>query len=409
MALWLLIPAIVLCFLSMWIVLPPPHAGLLPLAVGVPEISAWLLMASLIVIAVAFSAAHVNVTARLAFNLGAVSAVLCAYPLVRAPFVLRAFDASMEQGLGIDYERQIPADARSALRPHAIAAADFVRGIGGTAVRIQRGVEFAKPGGVPLTLDIYRPALPGPGPSAVEGPGPSAVEGSHPILLQVYGGAWQRGSPEDNASFARYFASKGYLVVAVDYRHAPEFTWPAQIQDVRTALGWIITHAGEYEGDPGRLALIGRSAGAQLALVAAYQAGMPLVRAAVSYYGPVDLAEGWRRPPRPDPLDIRRILETYLGGTPDGVPVPYHDASPVTYAARRVPPTLLIYGTRDHVVEARFGSELHGRLQQAGAISVLLEIPWAEHAFDALPNGLSGQMSLFYTERFLAWALRRAG
>ena len=84
----------------------------------------------------------------------------------------------------------------------------------------------------------------------------------------------------------------------------------------------------------------------------------------------------------------------------------YHDASPVTYAAPRVPPTLLIYGSRDHVVEARFGRQLHERLQQVGATSVLLEIPWAEHAFDLLPNGLSGQIALYYTERFFAWALR---
>ena len=46
------------------------------------------------------------------------------------------------------------------------------------------------------------------------------------------------------------------------------------------------------------------------------------------------------------------------------------------------------------------------RLQENGATSVLLEIPWAEHAFDALPNGLSSQIALYYTERFFAWALR---
>ena len=75
-------------------------------------------------------------------------------------------------------------------------------------------------------------------------------------------------------------------------------------------------------------------------------------------------------------------------------------------STRRVPPTLLVYGARDHVVAPRFGRALHDRLRQAGAVSVLLELPWAEHAFDALPNGLSGQIALYYTERFLAWALR---
>lgn len=390
MTVWLLIASIALCLVSIWIVLPPPHARLLPLAVGAPEISPWLLLVSVILCAVTFRAASVDITARVVFSVAAVSAVLCAYPLVRAPFVLAAFDNAMERGLGKDYESQIPADARAALRAYRISAMDFARGISRGDVLIRRGIEFAKPNGVPLTVDVYRPVSAGP----------------HPILLQLYGGAWQRGSPEDNPTFAAYFASNGYLVIALDYRHAPEWKWPAQIQDVRAALGWVIAHAAEYEGDRSRIAVIGRSAGAQLALVAAYQAGMPLVRAVASYYGPVDLVEGWRRPPRPDPLDVRAILETYLGGTPETMPAAYHDASPVTYARPRVPPTLLIYGARDHIVEARFGRELNDRLQENGTTSVLLEIPWAEHAFDAMPNGLSGQIALYYTERFFAWALR---
>src|SRR6185295_1206032 len=148
-------------------------------------------------------------------------------------------------------------------------------GIGHSEVLVRRGIQFAKPNGIPLTLDVYRPSSPGP----------------HPVLLQVYGGAWQRGSPEDNGSFATWFASKGYVVVAIDYRHAPESRWPAQIQDVRTALGWVEAHSAEYEADVRRIAMIGRSAGAQLALVAAYQGGSQLIRAVVSFYGPTDLVE----------------------------------------------------------------------------------------------------------------------
>jgi acetyl esterase/lipase len=73
--------------------------------------------------------------------------------------------------------------------------------------------------------------------------------------------------------------------------------------------------------------------------------------------------------------------------------------------SRHLPPSLLIYGSRDHIVLSRFGAMLDGRLREAGATSVFLEIPWAEHAFDVIPNGPSGQLSLYYTERFLAWAL----
>ena len=215
------------------------------------------------------------------------------------------------------------------------------------------------------------------------------------------------GAPVDNPEFARYLAVRGYAVVAIDYRHAPKWPWPAQIADVRTALTWIRQHGAEHGADSSHLALIGRSAGAHLALMAAYAPGALPVLAVVSFYGPVDLEDGYRHPPRPDPLDVRAIDEALLSGTADQVPDRYREASPISYVNRKLPPTLLIYGSRDHVVEARFGEMLLARLQPTGTPSVLLEIPWAEHAFDTIPSGLSGQLALYYTERFLAWAFAR--
>ena len=386
----LLIPALVLCFVAIWVVLPPFHAGLIALTVGAPELSAWFLLAALGLGALSFTVSSVTPAVRTTYALAVMTSMLFAYPIARTPSVIARFDRVMEEQLGRDYADRIPAATAATLRPHALSLGDCLFGIGRVGILIRRGIEFARPAGVSLTLDVYRPATAGP----------------HPVLVQLYGGAWQRGTPADNASFASWFAGKGYVVVAADYRHAPAATWPAQIADVRSALDWITTHGSEFEGDTSRVALLGRSAGAQLALVAAYQTAASPVRAVVSFYGPTDLIAGWRDPPHPDPLGVREILETYLGGSPETALSEYQDASPVTYISARLPPTLLVYGGRDHVVSPRFGRELDLRLRQAGAVSVFLEIPWAEHAFDALPNGISGQIALYYTERFLAWALR---
>ena len=258
----------------------------------------------------------------------------------------------------------------------------------GDVVPLEAGV--AETGGVTLTADVYQPLAPG----------------RYPVVVQIYGGAWQRGDPGDDASFARYLASRGYVVFAIDYRHAPQWRWPAQREDIRTALAWIREHASGYGADASRTALVGRSSGAQLALVAAYAPGPHPVRAVVSYYGPVDLVEGYRDPPRPDPLDVRRIEEAYLGGPPDARLADYRDASPITHVRPSLPPTLLVYGGRDHIVEPRFGRLLHDRLRASGNTSVLLEIPWAEHAFDKVGNGPSAQLALYHVERFLAWALK---
>ena len=117
--------------------------------------------------------------------------------------------------------------------------------------------------GVPLTLDIYRPTSPG----------------SHPAIVEIYGGGWQRGAPADNVAFDSYLATHGYVVFAIDYRHSPQWRWPAQLSDVRAALEWIARHGTEYDADPSRLAVVGRSSGAQLAMVAAYARGGPPISA----------------------------------------------------------------------------------------------------------------------------------
>ena len=101
------------------------------------------------------------------------------------------------------------------------------------------------------------------------------------------------------------------------------------------------------------------------------------------------------------------MLEAFIGGTPDQMPERYQQASPITFVSATSPRTLLIYGSRDHIVQPHYGRNLHAALTAAGANSEFVEIPWGDHAFDALPAGLSGQLSLFHVERFLADVFKR--
>ena len=380
--------ALVLAFLTSWIVLPAPILPLLLFGVGAPEVSAWLVLAGVILCAVTVGTGGRGRWAAAGLLLAAVATVVASTPFVRLPSVVQQFDATMRAALGDSFLANIPHDRRAGMRAAPVVVLDLFRGVDAGDARIARGIAFAAPAGVRLTLDVYRP--------------PAA--GRYPAVVQIYGGAWQRGGPGDDTPFATYLAARGYVVFAIDYRHAPAWRWPAQIEDVRSALAWIRDHGAEYDADALRLALVGRSSGAQLALIAAFEPGPVPVRAVVSYYGPVDLADGYRNPPTPDPLGVRPIEETLLGGTPDQAADRYKAASPITYVSRQAPPALLIYGGRDHVVLPRFGAQLDARLRASGTTSVFLEIPWAEHAFDLVRNGPSGQLSLYYTERFLAWA-----
>jgi len=365
-------------FVCVWILLPPSHIRLLPLAVGAPELSPLFLGAALALIAVSGLYARLLGTARLALILSLVAGCLAAWPLLRLPATLARFDRDM-----------------AALVRHDVTgrAVSFGRMVGREEpanTRVIEGVTFSSPGGSPLKLDIYLPRSAGP----------------FPVVIQVYGGGWQFGSRTDLPWAAAELARRGFAVVAIDYRHAPEWKWPAAEEDVRRSVEWVQSHASQFDGDPARIALLGRSSGAQLSLVAAYRPPRPAIKAVVDIYGPVDFAAGWRHPPNPDPLRIRGILERFLGGTPDAVPRTYADASPISHVSKDAPPTLMIYGARDHVVEVRFGRELDRALKKAGVPSVLLELPWSEHGFDEVRNGLAAQIEMFYVEQFLNWALR---
>jgi acetyl esterase/lipase len=382
----LLAVALILALLAAFIYVPAPHVFLLPLAVGAPEVSPLLAAVSALVCVAALALVRASRVARYAALVAGIAAVMSASPLLRTWSTIARFDEAMTTALGPSAPGFRPSGIRFRVRPSPFSVGDFVRGYReDAAVHVDR-LQIPNAAKTPAGLVVYR-----------------LRERRHgPVIVQIHGGSWQRGAPEDDGAVARVLASRGYVVFAIDYRHAPTARWPAQIDDVRAALTWVREHAAHHGGDASQIVLLGRSAGAHLALLAAYAERTLDIRGVVAWYGPVDLANGWRNPPSPDPLHVRAILETLIGGTPAERPDAYRAASPLTHVSQTSPATLLLYGTRDHIVEARFGRALHARLRAAGATSILLELPWAEHAFDLIPAGLSGQLALYYTEEFLA-------
>lgn len=375
-------------FLSFWIVVPAPIALLLPLSVGAPEVSPWLVGVNAIALLLALFHKRTLLILTL-IGCSTLGLMLASLPLLQLPQTMQTAEIAMQKGLGPQFQQSISAQP---LRSHPYRFVDMLRGIPQPTVRRRSNILFAQPKGIPLKLDIFQPQAPG----------------QYPGIVVIYGGAWQRGSPTSNADCNRYLAAQGYVVWAIDYRHAPQHRFPSQLDDVEAALNFIQDHAVEYETDPQRLVLMGRSAGAHLAMLAAYATDRPEIRGVVNYYGPVDLTTGYEQPPIPDPINSRAVLENFLGGSPSQFPDLYRQASPLTYVTQPVPPTLLIYGSRDHVVQAKYGQQLHRQLERTGTQAVYIEIPWADHAFDAVFNGISSQLALYHTERFIAWAVEKS-
>lgn len=382
-------------FLSLWIVVPTPTFALLPLGVGAPEISPLLMLVNgqmgLDAIALFFVSRRPGARrlARSAIALSLIALLLSSLPLLQLPGAVQQARRAMQEALGETYD--LPGDSAQNGRSRPFVFSDLLLGIPIPAKVSAESIEYAAADGTPLRLVKYQPSLRPPKPMGV--------------IAAIYGGAWRSGDAEENAYFNRYLAARGYTVIALDYRHAPEHPFPAQLQDVQQGLQLIRQRAAAWGIASDRLALLGWSAGAHLATLAAFQPDAPPVRAIVSYYGPVDLTEGYRNPPRPDPINTRTLLADFLNGTPDTRPADYRAASPITYVRPGLPPVLLIYGDRDHVVKPEFGQQLHRQLRASGNTAILIRLPWAEHAFDAIFRGIGSQIALYHVERFLDWAI----
>lgn len=192
-------------------------------------------------------------------------------------------------------------------------------------------------------LDVYRPA---------EQAGPA------PVVVFFYGGNWKSGERGDYLFVGEALASRGFVAVVPDYRLHPEVRFPAFLEDGAKAVSWALAHADEHGGDPGKLFLMGHSAGAynaaMLALNPAYleAAGVEQrrVRGLIGLAGPYDF------------LPLETDISKAVFGFPD---TPLY-TQPIRFVTHKAPPALLATGDGDSVVRPRNTRRLAGRLQASG-------------------------------------------
>ena len=244
------------------------------------------------------------------------------------------------------------------------------------------------PGYRPLELDLYLPGA------------RSRTGGPVPVIVHVHGGGWRRGSrreplPVLGADFYDRLAAEGFAVAAIDYRLSGEARFPAPLDDVRTAIGWVGEHAAGYGLDTGRVYLWGDSAGGHLALLAALTgaaapgsgvpgSGVPGsgVRGVVAWFPVTDLAglpsdvAGAGGVPDPGPESREALL---LGAPAASVPGLAREASPLSHASAAAPPVLLMHGAVDDLVPPAQSIRLAEALHAAGSAVELELIPGATH------------------------------
>jgi acetyl esterase/lipase len=248
-----------------------------------------------------------------------------------------------------------------------------------------------------LKLDFYRP-----------GAAKDAAQPPRPCLVVIHGGGWDSGDRAQLAKWNPRWVAQGWAVAAISYRLAPGSVWPAQGEDVQSALAWLKAHARELEIDATRFVLLGRSAGGQLATAAAYGARDPAVRGVIALYAPHDMPFAWSIARADDTLNSARLMRQYFGGPPDTPErrARYESASGHLRARADAPPTLLLHGRLDTLAWHRHSARLAARLRELGAPVEHLELPWATHGFDFYPDGPGGQLAEAAIAHFLVKAAR---
>ena len=260
-----------------------------------------------------------------------------------------------------------------------VALLVVVSGCGGppSLVGTQRSYTYCENGGVAETLDVYEPT--------------SSIR-SAPAMVDIHGGGWvsgdanlQPGSVDWDVESA--LVSNGWVFVSINYRLAPTYRWPAQLQDAKCAVRYLRANAPALHIDPTRIGVIGASAGGHLASMlgltgnqVAFDEGGFLnessaVEAVVDEYGPTDLTS-----PEWPGSKIQRVFSKLTFGVEVGQQSPtLVAASPVTYVHPGAPPFLVIQGANDIVVPSGQSQELVRLLKGAGDEATLIMVRNAGH------------------------------
>jgi acetyl esterase/lipase len=268
-------------------------------------------------------------------------------------------------------------------------------------------------------------------------------------VIYLHGSGWHYGGKDMRTRrFFRHLTNQGHVIIDFAYRLAPRVNLDQMVFDVKQAISWIKSNAVNYGVDEKKIVLMGGSAGAQLALLAAYTPNDPRfqpqdiqqdtsVCGVVSYYGPTDLIElqryfesKFRRIPTrrsflvsapitrweerarrtgflpPDGRFVApiEILPSLLGDIPERAIDLYQLASPINHVGDHCPPTLLLQGLHDFGGMVNQVRLLDEALLKVGVQSILVEFHNTEHGFDLISPKWSPatQAATYDTERFLA-------
>jgi acetyl esterase/lipase len=211
-----------------------------------------------------------------------------------------------------------------------------------------------------------------------------------PAVVIIHGGGFNdgdKGRPRE-INIGQTLALHGYVGMSINYKLAQQkgvATWPQPVYDAKAAVRWLRMNAAKLGVDPERIAVIGCSAGGNLAAMLAltgptdeFDAASPYpevsaaVRCAIDFYGVIELL---------DYHDMKMFAKTRAEA-----PDLYRRGSPNRYADAKDAPMLIVHGTADETVNVSHSHVLAAALAKAGVEHELVIIPGAPHTFNLQPK-----------------------
>lgn len=363
------IPVVLLFIIAVLSLFPAMTYHLWLLAVGVTEYPWVFIILTIILLLIGYWFYNYPVWANV---LGIIALILFTSPVIRAYMVADELGTNLQSA----FESNVD------VNQGAFSALSLFKSSKEIA---PQSIAYKKIAGEMLSIDFYR----------------SSATGKRPCVLVIHGGSWSSGDSKQLPELNSYLAEQGYHVASVNYRKAPAFQNPAPVEDVKDAMAFLKSRSEEFHIDTNQFVLLGRSAGGQIALLAAYSLHNPSIKGVIDFYGPADMVWGYSLPSNPLVMDSRGVMERYLGGTYSKVPQNYEASSPILFADRQSPPTLMIHGDNDVLVSPVHSRKLNEKLQQNGVKHYLLRLPWGVHGFDYNLNGPGGQLSTYAVTYFL--------
>jgi acetyl esterase/lipase len=262
------------------------------------------------------------------------------------------------------------------------------------AVKEKRNITYCKIGDRKLSVDAFYPS--------------SKSKCNGAAIMIIHGGGWRSGNRTQHYPLAQRLADLGYVCFTPEYRLSTEALYPAAVYDLKSALRWIHANAGKYNVDTNKIAVLGFSAGGQLAALLGVTAGNAKLEgdesnqkysSSVKAIVDLDGTLSFVHPESGEGDDSKKTsAATYwFGYSKKENPALWQEASPLTYVGKNTPPTIFINSSVERMHAGR--TDFLRVLKENNIYSEVKTFSDAPHSFPLFDPWF--EPTVKYTDEFL--------